>query len=143
MVELENPHPSKVLKTGIAELSRPDRAQNEYICQKRKETEKRGRPRIKEPRPAVYHNWFSPFLWNQILIAGKAVGWEMSSSEIRNWLRRKHPETFGSISHTTINEWIDCSGPRPKWSEKALKMVENGNHQHNPNGGCRGALVSS
>jgi hypothetical protein len=143
MVELEDPRPLKVSKTRIAELSRPDRAQNEYIRQKRKENENRGQPRFKESRPAVYHNWFSPFLWNQILAAGKAVGWEMSSSEIRNWLRRKHPETFGSISRTTINEWIDRSGPRPKWSEKALKMAENGNHQRNPNGGRRGALVSS
>jgi hypothetical protein len=66
----------------------------------------------------------------------------MSASEIRNILQRRDPMVFTKISHTTINEWIDQSGPKPRWSDKALRMAENGNRQLNPNGGHRGALVS-
>jgi hypothetical protein len=58
MVELEDPWPLKVSKTRIAELSQPDRAQNEYIRQKQKENEKSD-PRCRE-----------------------SGCWEMSSSEI-------------------------------------------------------------
>lgn len=50
---------------------------------------------------------------------------------------------FGKISHTTINGWIDRRGDKPKWSERALKRVEFGNHQSLDNkGGRRGVLVS-
>jgi hypothetical protein len=108
----------------------------------RKETQKKGRPRIHKARDAVYHNWFSPFLWKQILMAGKDAGWRMSASEIRNSLRRRDPMVFAKISRTTINEWIDRSGSKPKWSDNALRMAENGNHQLHPNAGRRGALVS-
>jgi hypothetical protein len=67
----------------------------------------------------------------------------MSSSAIRNWLQKKDPAVFGKISRTTISGWIDRSGDRPKWSENALRLAEIGNHQRHPNGGRRGALVSS
>jgi hypothetical protein len=75
-------------------------------------------------------------------MAGKDAGWRMSASEIRNSLRRRDPMVFAKISRTTINEWIDRSGSKPKWSDNALRMAENGNHQLHPNAGRRGALVS-
>lgn len=78
----------------------------------------------------------------QILEAGKAVSWEMSASAIRNWLQKKDPTVFEKISQTTINGWIDRSGPQPKWSDNTLWLAEKGNQQGHPNGGHRGALVS-
>jgi hypothetical protein len=142
MVELEEA-PPKHQKSSITELSRPHRAEAERACQKRKMIQKKGRPSVHQARNAVYHNWFSPFLWSQILIAGQEAGWKMSASEICNWLRKRDPTIFVKISQTTINEWIDRSGPRPRWSEKALRMAEMGNHQLHPNAGRRGALVSN
>ena len=140
MVHLED-LPVKHRKLGNAELSRPNRAASENACQERQKTEKRGRPRVHNPRNAVYHNWFSPFLWNQILLAGKAAGTQMSATAIRDWLRRRDPATFGDISRSTIYDWIDRSGTRPQWSKEALDMAEKGNHQCHPNGGRRGALI--
>jgi hypothetical protein len=84
----------------------------------------------------------SPFLWNQILLAGRAVGWKMSALVIRNWLQKWDPVVFGKISQTTIKEWIDRSGDQPRWSDRALQLAEKGNHQRHPNGERRGALVS-
>jgi hypothetical protein len=107
-----------------------------------KETQKKGRPHIYQARDAVYHNWFSPFLWSQILIAGKQVGWEMSASEIQNCLQKKDPAVFSKITWTSINMWIDRTGTRPKWSGNALRIAENGNHQLHPKAGRRGILVS-
>jgi hypothetical protein len=76
--------------------------------------EKRGHPRVHETKNATYHNWFSPFLWSQIFLVGKAAGWQMSASMIRNWLQKKDPRVFGNISQTTINEWINRTGDQPK-----------------------------
>jgi hypothetical protein len=45
MVELED-SPSKRQKHSIAELSRPHRAETERARQKRKETQKKGRPHV-------------------------------------------------------------------------------------------------
>jgi hypothetical protein len=134
--------PVKRQKHSVAEMSRPNRAQKERTREEQKKTQKKGRPRVHQARDAVYHNWFSPFLWTQILAAGIEVGWEMSASAIRNYLRKKDPTVFANISRTTINEWIDRSGSRPKWSDKALQLAERGNHQLHPEGGRRGVLVS-
>ena len=134
--------PVKRQKHSVAETSRPNWTQKKWTQEKRKKTQKKGCPSVHQARDAVYHNWFSPFLWMQILAAGIEVGWEMSASAIRNYLRKKDPTVFANISRTTINEWIDRSGPRPKWSDKALRLAERGNHQLHPEGGCRGVLVS-
>jgi hypothetical protein len=75
-------------------------------------------------------------------MVGKEVGWRMSTSEIRNCLQRRDPVVFVKISWTTINKWIDQSGPKPRWSDNALWMAENGNHQLHPNAGHHGVLVS-
>jgi hypothetical protein len=140
IAELEDV-PAKRQKHSIAELSRPNRAESERVREKQKETEKKGRVRIHKVRDAVYHNWFSPFLWSQIILAGKEAGWQMSASDIRNRLQRKDPVVFAGISRTTINGWIDRSGSRARWSDTALNLAEKGNHQRHPNGGRRGILV--
>jgi hypothetical protein len=69
-------------RCSVAELSQPGQAKVEQVHQKNKETQKKGQPCIHEARDAIYHNWFSPFLWTQILAAGKAIGWQMSASAI-------------------------------------------------------------
>jgi hypothetical protein len=130
------------LKHSIAELSRPYRAETERRRLKKKEVQAKGRPLIHKARDAVYHNWFSPFLWSQIVNTAKEVGWRMSASAIRNLLQRKDPTVFAGISRTTINSWIDRSGSIPKWSDNALRLAENGDHQLHPNAGRRGILVS-
>ena len=127
--------PAKRQKHSVAELSQPNRAQKERSCQEKKETQKKGWLRVHQARDAVYHNWFSPFLWNQILTAAIEVGWEMSPSAIRNCLQRKDPTVFAKILRTTISEWIDWSGACHKWSHKVLRLAENGNHQLHPEGG--------
>ena len=142
ITELEDV-PAKCQKHSIAELSRPNRAESERVRQQRKETEKKGRPYVHKARDAVYHNWFSPFLWSQITSAGKEAGWQMGASEIRNRLQRKDPVVFAGISRTTINSWIDRSGSRARWSDATLNLAEKGNHQRHPNGGRRGVLVST
>jgi hypothetical protein len=134
---------AKRQKHSIAELSRPNRAELERAREKRKETQKKGRPQFLKARDAVYHNWFSPFLWSQIVSAGKESSWQMGASDIRNRLQRKDPVVFAGISRTTINSWIDRSGSRARWSDTALSLAEKGNHQRHPNGGCRGVLVST
>lgn len=134
MMNLEDT-PSKRPKLSVAELSRPNQAESERTCRKHREAQQRGHPRVLEHKNTVYHNWFSPFLWSQILLAGKAVGWQMSASAICNCLQKKDPAVFGKISRTTINEWIDRSRDRPRWSENTLRLAEKGNHQRHPNGG--------
>jgi hypothetical protein len=125
----------------MAELSRPARAEKEIARNKNKKTT--GRKRIHEPKDAKYMNWHSLFLWNQIMDAAKhpSVGYSMSASRIRDILVVKDPKTFGNISRTTIDGWIDRSGPKPSWSDAALRMAENGNHPGSE-GGRTGVLVS-
>jgi hypothetical protein len=104
MVHLEDA-PAKRQKHSVAELSRPNRAQKERTREERKIKQKKGCPRVHQARDAVYHNWFSPFLWRHILAAGGEVGWEMSASAIRNYLQKKDPAVFANISGTR-SFWI-------------------------------------
>jgi hypothetical protein len=71
---------SKKEKLPTAELSRPGRAlKRKFKAGNRKP---QGRKQKLPLRPAKYHNWFTPFVWSQIQIAAKKVGWTMSASEI-------------------------------------------------------------
>ena len=47
----------------------------------------------------------------------------MSATEIAKALKKWDPQIFAAISHQTINEWIDCSGERPKWKDHTLERV--------------------
>jgi hypothetical protein len=124
---------------GLPELSRPAREiQKKIKIAKRKP---QGPMPHKVPRPAKYMNWFSPFLWSQINTAARITGWKMSATEIVHELRKHNPETFGKISRTTVNEWIDRTGDRPRWSDAALEKVGQGNNPGHNKGGRRGILV--
>jgi hypothetical protein len=134
--------PTKRSRHSVAEMTRPHRSFKEEARRENKKPQ--GQKRKHEPRDAKYHNWHTPFFWIQIVAAAKnpAVGWEMSSTKIVQILQKKDPETFAGMSRSTIEGWIDRSGNRPKWSDAALRMAENGNRQGHQNGGRRGALVS-
>lgn len=108
----------------MAELSRPECEHSERVNQKQKKPQ--GRKKLKQPQDAKYMNWHAPFVWPQILKAANspAVGWKMSTSVIHDELRRMNPEVFQWINHNTIEHWIDRTGPRPRWSERALLMAE-------------------
>jgi len=131
--------PSKCQRLDTAETSRPARALKKQIKDK---TRKPQGPKVKTvPRPAKYTNWFTPFAWATIKAATREVG-NWSASEIASTLQRRHPETFESISRTTINDWIDRSGPVPKWKQSVLDRANDGNNpQYNINGRA-GVLVS-
>jgi hypothetical protein len=69
-----------------------------------------------------YKNWHKPFLWSQIAAAAKdpSVSSQMSAWQIMKVLKKKSPDTFASIAHSTIEQWIDRSGEKPQWSDSAL-----------------------
>lgn len=126
----------------IAELSRPYRAFKEKQSLKGKHPQ--GRKKKNERHIATYHNWHTPFLWSQIASAAKhpSVGWKMSSTEIVNLLKRQDPMTFGGLARTTVESWIDRSGDKPKWSDRALEMASEGNdHSLGSSRGKKGIFV--
>jgi hypothetical protein len=133
--------PTKKAKQSMAELSRPGHAEKEITHNKSKKAA--GQKCIHEPKDAKYMSWHTPFLWHQITDAAKhlSVGYSMSTSRIHDILAAKDPKTFGHISHTTIDRWIYRSGPKPRWSDAALRMAEDGNHPGGQ-GGRTGILVS-
>ena len=86
----------KKIKGNIPELTHPARElKGKMRAEKRKA---QGRKRKYEPRPAIYHNWLTPFCWTQIVIIAKQVGWKMSASAIADGLKKRDPITFAKIS---------------------------------------------
>jgi hypothetical protein len=128
----------KKIKGEVAELSRPARAIEEKIKDKKRKPQ--GRKRKIPSRPAKNTNWLTPFCWTQITIVAKQVGWKMSASAIAAALKKRDPITFAKINRTTIDGWIDRSGDRPRWKDKILQRAENGNSTGHNKGGCRGIL---
>jgi hypothetical protein len=94
---------------------------------------------------AVYHNWFSPFLWSQIEDCTKhpEVGWSMSSWNLVKVMKKKDPVVFKKLACSTVESWIDWTGAKPRWSDATLAWVEKGNHPGHGHGGCKGVLVSN
>ncbi len=93
--------------------------------------------------PAKYKNWHTPFCWNQISIATKRVGWQMSATKIAKELKKMDEATFATIHHNTIDSWIDRSGEKPRWKDSILQKMEmlTGNSPGHNKGGRRGILV--
>jgi hypothetical protein len=135
----DGPSSFELQEKGLPELSRPAREIQKKI--KVATRKPQGPMPRKVPRPAKYMNWFSPFIWSQINTAARITGWKMSATEIVHELRKHNPETFGKINRTTVNEWIDRSGDRPRWSDAALEKVGQGNNPGHNKGGRRGILV--
>jgi hypothetical protein len=140
-MELSEP-PKIDLGGTVAELSRPA---NTLIKKfKDKNRKPSGQKRTKEDKPSKYHNWLTPFLFTQIEQARIAAGGpRWSTRAIVHELNKKDQRSFGNLSHTTLNGWIDRSGSKPKWSETFLARLKHGNEPGHSNGGRRGVLVSN
>lgn len=142
MMSLQDNSPKRQ-KHSLAELSRPNRTEKELACQKK--THQSGRKRKNLHRDAIYHNWHGPFTWNQIVDAARhpSVGSKMSSTKIIQILKKKDAVTFKNLSRSTVESWIERPKEgKPQWSDAALRMAENGNHQGHGNGGRHGVFVS-
>jgi hypothetical protein len=91
----------------------------------------------------MYHNWFSPFLWSQIELGAKhpSVRKSLSTYQLVKVMQQKDPITFGGLSRSTIEGWIDRSGAVPRWNDATLARIERGNHQGYDHEGRKGVLV--
>jgi hypothetical protein len=125
----------------VAELSRPAH----YFKTKIKEETRKpqGRKAFQTEKTTKYVNWFTPFLFRQIEQACiSAGGPKWSTRAIERELKKKDAVTFAKFSRTTLDEWIDRSGNVPRWSEKTLARIKQGNNVVNINAGRKGVLVS-
>lgn len=130
----------KKIKGNIAELTRPARQIRSKL--KEKTWKPQGRKKTHVARPAKNTNWLTPFCWTQIVLVAKQVGSGMSASAIAKGLRVRDPITFAKISRTTIDAWIDRPpGLKPRWKDKVLCRVEDGNSPGHNKGGRRGVLA--
>jgi len=79
-------------------------------------------------KQAKYHNWFMPFIFKQIenarIVAG---GPNWSTRAIEHELKKKDPVVFKDFRRQTLDEWIDRSQDKPKWSDKTLARIKRGN----------------
>ncbi len=125
---------------SVAELSRPIREGERKFKAKRKKPQ--GRKETHQSKNAIYHNWFSPFLFKQIdnarIFAG---GPKWSTRAIVSDLKKRDGVVFAKLNRTTVDLWIDRTGEKPKWSDKTLERIQKGNHLENPNAGRKGVLV--
>lgn len=139
-MELEEP-PKIDIGGTIAELSRPANALVKKFKDKNRKPQ--GRKQTVDDKPTKYHNWLTPFLFTQIENARIAAGGpRWSTRAIVHELNKRDPRTFGHLSHSTINGWIDRSGSKPKWTETFLIRLQHGNEPGHSKGGQQGVLVS-
>lgn len=124
---------------SITELTCPNRQFKEK-ARLAKPKHHQGRHRTRNTKNASYCNWQSPFIWQQILQAQKAVGLK-SPTVIVNWLKKRDPETFAKLNKSTVNGWIDKSGPTRCWTEQVMRWAESGSNPGHTNGGKHGVLV--
>jgi hypothetical protein len=130
----------KRCRMELAEETRPARLLERKIKEKKRKPQ--GRKAKHMPRQAKYHNWFSPVCWRMIEEAAKAAGWKMSATQIVKIAKARYPMIFEGLARETVREWIDRSGPQPRWSDSTLLKIKAGNTPGHPNGGPRGILVS-
>ena len=131
-----------VIKTSITDLSRPAQSIKEKMQAKQQKPQ--GRKSKKEKQPAKYTNWHLPALFNQIELARiNAGGPRWSTRAIVHQLHKRDYRTFKGLCHTTLDAWIDGSGGKPKWSERTLERVKEGNTLGHNNKGQQGILVHS
>ncbi|KAK6996843.1 hypothetical protein R3P38DRAFT_3626103 [Favolaschia claudopus] len=127
----------------IAELSRPAR-QIEKRYKDKHRTHKSGRKRKNEDQQRVYTNWKTPFLFKQILVAGRQTkdAGGLSSTAIVKYLRTRDRETFANLAATTVQGWFQRDDHGVKiWNPAVLEAAKvNGNIPGHDKGGRRGAL---
>lgn len=133
---------TKRQKQEFAEATRPKRAIRAALHTKSRKPQ--GRKSTKLKTRAIYVNWHTPLLWGQIMKAASdpSVGWTMSTTAIKKVLMQRSPESFAKLNRSTIEGWIDRSGPKPKWSDSSLQMAEKGHSQGGHAAGARGALAA-
>jgi hypothetical protein len=94
-------------------------------------------------KQAKYHNWFTPFVFKKIENARIAAGGpNWSTRAIEHELIKMDPVVFKDFRQQTLDEWIDHSQVKPRWSDKTLARIKRGNDIGHANGGRKGALVS-
>jgi len=113
---------------GLAEASRPlrairyqDKQDNPSNCGPKR------KPENDVHTPAIRVNWQQPFLWSQILLAERNVGYGMSPVEICREVKNLNPVAFASLTPQVVGRWIDRSGVKPVWHEKVLQRAADGN----------------
>ena len=53
----------------------------------------------------------------------------MEHMGIVDTLKKRDPQMFQDINLSTINNWIDHTGYKPKWNERTLECVRHGSTQ--------------
>ena len=125
----------------VAELSRPAQALNWNFMEKQRKPQ--GRKQNHTNPKSKYHNWFTPFLFTQIETARVTSGGpRWSTRAIVKALKKRDLETFQGLSCSTIDRWINCTGDKPRWSERTLEHVKCGNEPGHDNCGRKGIFVS-
>jgi hypothetical protein len=140
-IELTDSGLSKKRRLELAEETRPARLLKRKIKENTRKPQ--GRKAKNMSRQATYYNWFSPISWRLIEEAAKAAGWRMSATQIVRIAKTRNPAIFEDLSRETVRDWIDRSGPQPRWSDSTLIRAKAGNIPGHANGGARGILVSS
>jgi hypothetical protein len=127
---------------SVAKLSRPEwQTKRKFKAKTRKPP---GRKATHQPKDATYHNWFTPFLFNQIenarIFAG---GPKWSTRAIVKVLKLRDPVVFAKllVNWTTIDMWIDRSGKKPRWSDRTVERIKQSNQTENSNAGRKRVLV--
>ena len=77
------------------------------------------------------------------MAAKVAGGPNMGVRLIINELKWQDYKTFKHISPSTLNTWIDHTGPVPWWSDAVLCRVERGYEPGHTNRGRKGIFVSA
>lgn len=69
-------------------------------------------------------------------------GPQWSTRKIVKELKKKDPDTFTGLNHTTVDGWIDQTETKLKWSEQTLERLKWGNDLGHSKGGQKGVLVN-
>jgi hypothetical protein len=140
-LELVDPQLTKKHRLNLPEETRPARLLQRKIKDKNRKPQ--GRKEKGKPRPAKYHNWFTPISWRLIDQAAKVVGWRMSPSDIVRIAKARNPEIFEGLTRETVKNWIDKTGVKPQWSDSTMLKISAANTPGHANGGPCGIFVSN
>lgn len=75
-------------------------------------------------------NWYTPFVWTQIVDATVRAGKPWRPRDIVTEARKLNPATFATLTEQVVGRWIDKEAKEEGiscWSEKTLKEVAKGN----------------
>jgi len=69
----------------------------------------------------------SPLLWMTIERVASRFKPEMSPADIVRELKKLNSAQFGRLAPQTLGRWIDRTGESPRWSDKTIARVQDGN----------------